>query len=221
VLESARLSRTFFGRGPFRGDGLIVERNPLGRTTVTLAETVAAAYYQPLAPADRDARGDYRLGDDGRFSAAMDFDRRTRDDVTLNTTVQIGLTPAGVELTVDVTGAVVDWALELAFRPGGIVTGARALGGHRWQLDATATETARYQVGDDALTVTVLEASDGQGGPMPASSAEPTYEPGEEYRFLGGTDAATGPLLYVAARVPSRIRLGISAEAVGARPYPE
>jgi hypothetical protein len=220
VMESARLSRTFFGRGPFRGDGLIVERNPLGGTTVTLAETVAAAYYQPLAPADRDARGDYRLGDDGRFSAAMDFDRRTRDDVTLNTTVQIGLTPAGVEVTVDVTGAVVDWALELAFRPGGTVTGARALGGHRWQLDATAAESARYQVGDDVLTVTVLEASDGEGGPLPASSAEPTYEPGEEYRFLGGTDAATGQLLYVAARVPSRIRLGISG-AVGARPYPE
>jgi hypothetical protein len=50
---------------------------------------------------------------------------------------------------------------------------------------------------------------------MPASSSVPTYEPGEEYRFLGGTDAATGELLYLAGRVPGRVRLRITADPLG------
>jgi len=212
VLESARLSRTFFGLGPFRGDGLSAAPGPAGETTVTLTETVRAAYYQPLAPADLDPDGRYRVGDEGRFSAAMDFGRRTPDDVTLSTTIEVGLTAAGAELTVDVSGAGVDWALELAFRPGGRMTGARPLGAQRWQLDATAPAAARYQVGGDALTVTVVEASDGRGGPLPAADADPAYEPGEEYRFLGGTDAVAGVLLYLAGKAPARVRMRISTD---------
>jgi hypothetical protein len=200
VLDSARLSRTFFSHGPFRADGLAVERD-----TVTLGETVSAAYYQPLAPADRDPDGDYRLVDEGRFSAAMDFGRRTRDEVSLATTVTARLTADGVELAIDLAGARVDWALELAFRPGGAVTGARPLGGDRWQLDAG---TARYEVGGDAITVTLLDGPD-----TPALAAEPVYEPGEEYGYLRGTDAATGQLLYVTGRVPTRVRLLLAGSA--------
>ena len=217
VLESVRLSRTFFGWGPFRSDGLLVEPGPAGETTVTLAEAVGAAYYQPLAPADRDAQGRYRLGDEGRFSAAMDFGRRSRDEVTLTTAIEVRLTPAGAELTVDVSGAAVDWALELAFREGGTVTGARSLGGQRWQLDAfpaepgTATANVCYKVGKDELTVTVVEATDGRDGPMPAAAEEPVYHPGEDYEFLGGTDAAGGERIYVSGQAPARIRMDIRA----------
>ncbi|MEJ3749705.1 hypothetical protein WEI85_41415 [Actinomycetes bacterium KLBMP 9797] len=221
ALESVRLSRTFFSFGPFRADGLTVERDQEG-TTVTLAETVAAGYYQPLASEDRDSRGDYRLVDEGRFSAQMDFGRRTRDEVTLTTTVRAriadaGREAAGVLLTVEMTGAVVDWALELAFRPGGTMTGARALGADRWQLDAPAAAAgpvaATYQVNNDAITVALMAASDRHGGPLPATSSVPGYEPGEEYRFLGGTDAATGTLLYVAGRVPARVQLLLATQA--------
>ncbi len=217
VLQDMRLSRTFFGWGPFRSDRLLVERGPSGTTTATLTETVTAAYYQPMTAPERDAHGRYGLVDEGRFSASMGFDRRARDEVTLTTTIQVGLTPTGVELTIDVTGAVVDWALELAFRPGGSMTGARPLGEHTWQLDAAAEAaepaSATYRVGDDAITVTLVGASDGRGGPMPASSTAPTYEPGEEYRLMGGTDAASGELLYVAARVPARLQMRITADS--------
>ena len=58
----------------------------------------------------------------------MDFAPRARDEVALATTVRVVLTETGVALTVDVEGAAVDWALELAFRPGGTMSGARALG---------------------------------------------------------------------------------------------
>ncbi|TDC35999.1 hypothetical protein [Micromonospora sp. KC213] len=217
VLESVRLSRTFFGKGPFRAGGLTVEPDPAGEPTATLAETVTASYYQPLASPDRDSRGAYRLVDEGRFSAAMDFGRRGRDDVALTTVVRARLTAAGVELTLDLSGAVVDWALELAFRPGGTLTGARRLDDDRWQLDVparvgAAPVTASYRFGRDEITIALVEASDGQDGAWSAACSAPSYEPGEEYRFLGGTDAATGTRLYLVGRVPARLRMLISAD---------
>jgi hypothetical protein len=202
VLDSARLSRTFFGLGPFRAAGLTVGPGP----AFTLTETATAAYYQPLAPSARSGDGRYRLGDEGRFSAAMDFDRRTRDEVTLTTTVRVEPVDDGVQLTVDIAGAAVDWALELAFRPGGTMTGARALGGGRWQLERPACS---YRVGDDVLGVAVLSASDGAGGPLAPSESCPGYQPGEDYEFLGGTDAADGELLYLTGRSPAQLRLGV------------
>lgn len=197
VLDSVRLSRTFFGIGPFRADGLAVAPGPV----VTLSESVSAGYYQPLASADRDDGGGYALGDEGRFSAAMDFGRRARDEVTIDTTVRAEVTAAGVELTVDIRGAAVDWALELAFRAGGTMTGAAELGDGRWLLDSG---TATYSVGGDALAVTVGEQS-----PAVASDIGAVYQPGEDYEFLGGTDAAGGERLYVTGKSPVRLRMGI------------
>jgi hypothetical protein len=194
VLESVRLSRTFFGLGPFRADTLTVTPGPVA----TLAESVSAAYYQPLPG---DGTGRYALTDDGRFSAAMDFARRSRDEVTLTTEIRVTRTGSGADLTAHISGAAVDWALELAFRPGATMTGARPLDDGRWHLESG---TATY----GRLSVTVVE------GPVTASESEPGYHPGEDYEFLGGTDAADGVLLYVTGKAPSRLRLSISAPAV-------
>jgi hypothetical protein len=202
VLGDVRLSRVFFGLGPFRAARLLVERDH-GDPTATLTESVSASYYQPMTDQNRDARGHYELVDDGRFSAAMDFGRRARDEVTLTTAVHVAITDAGAELTVDLAGPAVDWALELAFRPGGRMTGAMAVDEHAWQLDPG--EPAVYRVGDDSITVTVPAMS------MAASHSVPGYEPGEEYRFLGGTDAVSGERLYVAGRVPGMLRLHLAA----------
>lgn len=211
VLDSARLSRTFFGLGPFRSNGLQIEEDAAGRTTITLKETATAAYYRPLTPADRDAQGRYSLTDEGRYSAAMNFDQRVRDEVTLTTAVRVELAPAGAEVTVDVTGPAVDWALELAFRPGGTLSGARALGEHTWHLDPAGAVS--YRVSGETISVAILEASDGDDGPMPPAHAAPRYEPGEEYGFLGGTDAASGELLYVSGRAPAHLRIRLTAES--------
>ena len=72
VLDSVRLSRTFFGLGPFRAEGLEAAADG----SLLLGERVAAGYYQPLPAELRDAGGDYALTDDGRFSAAMAFGDR-------------------------------------------------------------------------------------------------------------------------------------------------
>ncbi|HWS34243.1 MAG TPA: hypothetical protein VN408_16055 [Actinoplanes sp.] len=197
VLDSARLSRVFFGLGPFRSGGLTVDGD-----TVALDEAVSAAYYQPLAGADLQEQGRYAVTDDGRFSAAMDFARRARDEVTLSTAVRVTMTETGADLAVEVSGAVVDWSLELAFRPGGTLSGATASGDDRWQL---TTGTATYRVGGDALSVTVVES------PETPAEAGPGYHPGEEYEFLAGTDAAGGVRLYVTGKAPGRLRLRIAA----------
>ncbi|MEV6344020.1 hypothetical protein [Actinoplanes sp. NPDC051851] len=201
VLDSVRLSRTFFGLGPFRAEGLTMEESG-----VVLQERVSAAYYQPLAPGDRRADARYPVVDDGRFSAAMDFGRRGRDEVALTTTVRVEPHADGAELTVDVAGATVDWCLELAFRPGGTMTGARALGDGRWQLDPGHHDVdavrAEYRVGEDVLSVTVT-------GPVPESESTAGYHPGEDYEFLGGTDAASGERLYVSGKAPGRLRMHI------------
>ncbi|SDS36865.1 hypothetical protein [Actinoplanes derwentensis] len=197
VLDSARLSRTFFGLGPFRSAGLTVDGD-----TAVLGEAVSAGYYQPLSVTDRDDQGRYTVGDDGRFSAAMDFAQRASDRVTLTTGIRVTLTETGADLDVDVSGAVVDWSLELAFRPGGTMSGAAALGDDRWQLESG---TATYRVAGDALSVTVFES------PETPAEAAPGYHPGEEYEFLGGTDAIGGVRLYVTGKAPSRLRLRIAA----------
>jgi hypothetical protein len=218
VLDSVRLSRTFFGVGPFRAEGLVLEPGPVA----VLRESVTAAYYQPLRPEDRDDGGRYHLGDDGRFSAAMSFGRRAGDEVNLTTVIRVALDPTdrppgredrgrgeewrghgeSVGLAVEVAGAVVDWALELAFRPGGVLTGAKPVGGGRWLLESG---TAVYRVDGDELRVTVVE------GPQAASESGPGYHPGEDYEFLGGTDAAEGVLLYVTGKAPSTLSLRIDS----------
>jgi hypothetical protein len=68
-----------------------------------------------------------------------------------------------------------------------------------------------YDVGDDSLSVTVVDASDGEGGWLLPSEGAPAYHPGEEYEFLGGTDAAAGELLYLGGRAPGRVRIDIRA----------
>jgi hypothetical protein len=107
-----------------------------------------------------------------------------------------------VGLEVEVAGAAVDWALELAFRPGGVLTGASPLEDGRWLLESG---TAVYRVGGDELRVTVAEA------PQVASESGPGYHPGEDYEFLGGTDAAEGVRLYVTGKAPSMLSLRIDS----------
>jgi hypothetical protein len=107
-----------------------------------------------------------------------------------------------VGLEVEVAGAAVDWALELAFRPGGVLTGASQLEDGRWLLESG---TAVYRVGGDELRVTVAEA------PQVASESGPGYHPGEDYEFLGGTDAAEGVRLYVTGKAPSMLSLRIDS----------
>lgn len=197
VLSDVRLSREFFGLGPFRpttlttldGDGVLRFR---------LTESVGAGYHQPLPTPRRRPDGAYDLRDEGRFSAAMDFGDRMVDTVTLTTTVDVTVLPDAVVLDLDVDGADVPWALQLTFRAGGTVTG---MDQDTEGNTVLASGTGTYRVGDDVVTV---GPGNGSGPGQPAF-----YAPGQDYAFLGGTDRPDGEHVFVTGRAPGRARITI------------
>lgn len=188
-VESVRLSRDFFGLGPFRASTIDVDGD-----RVLLREQVSATYYQPLTGAALDPAGRYALEHEGRFAAAMSFSGRARDVVTLATTVQVDLRDDGADLTVTTDGPATGHALEIALAPGGELTGAEERGDGRYEL---VEGHARYVQGGQTLVV----------GPGQGSGPErpPLYRPGEAYTFLGGTDALGGTRLYLTWRSPGTV----------------
>jgi hypothetical protein len=181
VLDSVRLSRDFFGLGPFRADGLDVFGDGFA-----LRERVAASYYQPLPAGFRRSDGDYLLADEGRFSASMDFAHRPTSEVALETAVRVRIGDGEVRLDVTADPARVRQVLELSFREGGELEGVRPLANGGFE---PANGGCVYRVGGDRIAVEVSER-----GP---SGNRPGYHPGEDYTHLSGTDAAQGIRLYV------------------------
>jgi hypothetical protein len=203
ILDAVRLSRGFFDLGPFRATSM--SRLADGRYRLT--ETLTAAYYQPLPPAERRADGGYTLEDEGRFSAAMAFGRRPRDEVTLTTRVDVDLRDDGADLEIDIEGPRVPWALELTFRPGGVLHGATPLGDERWCFEVGPVT---YRAGEDEMRV-AAEVLGGEPLAGPDRADILRYDPGQDYTLLGGTDATTGPRLYLGGSTPQTLRLALRA----------
>ncbi|MEU5873364.1 hypothetical protein AB0A73_17640 [Glycomyces sp. NPDC047369] len=178
VLDSVRLSRDFFGLGPFRADGLDADGN-----TFVLREKASAAYYGPLPAGLRRGDAVYELADEGRFSAAMDFAHRPAEEVALETSVQVAVGEREVAVKVAADPGRVRQVLELAFREGGELERVLPVDGGF----ATEGAVAVYRRGGDRITVEV----DAKG------AFTRGYHPGEDYTHLGGTDAAQGIRLYV------------------------
>lgn len=195
VLSDVRLSREFFGLGPFRPTAL----ESLGDGRFRLTETVSAGYHQPLPASARQPDGRYPLADEGRFSAAMAFGARSVDTVVLSTTVDVAVTPDAVVLDVVTEGAEVPWSLQLTFRTGGTLTGVEtdAVTGERVLADGTGS----YRVGSDVVT---FGPGNGAGPGQPAC-----YAPGQDYAFLGGTDRPQGEHVHVTGRAPGSARIVI------------
>ncbi|MHA7985752.1 hypothetical protein ACX9R5_08090 [Rathayibacter sp. CAU 1779] len=197
VLDSVRLSRSFFDLGPFRASSL----RRVADDEFVLEETLVAAYYQPLRAADRRRDGAYELDDDGRFSASMSFPLRPRDEVSMTTVVAARLLADGVELDVSIAAPQLPWSLEFAFRPGGTVIGGIPDGEDAWVLPSGR---GGYEVGDARILLDV-EGAELSAAPLP-------YEPGQDYGFLGGTDAASGVRVRVGGTAPATFGVSIRAE---------
>ncbi|MGX1479607.1 UNVERIFIED_CONTAM: hypothetical protein RKD50_008415 [Streptomyces canus] len=203
VLDAVRLSRGFFDLGPFRA----ADMEQLADNRYRLTETLTAAYYQPLPPDRRRDGGVYRMTDEGRFSAAMAFPDRPRDEVSHTTRVEVDLREDGADLRIDISGPRVPWALELTFRPGGVPEGAVPIGDGRWCL---TTGPMTYRVGDDEIRV---EAAVERGEPLagPDRSDVLRYDPGQDYTVVGGTDATTGNRVYLGGLGPQTLTLTLRA----------
>ena len=208
VLDAVRLSRGFFDLGPFRAAGM----QRLADNRYRLTETLTAAYYQPLPKDRRRDDGVYRLVDDGRFSAAMAFPDRPRDEVSHTTRVEVDLREDGADLRIDISGPRVPWALELTFRPGGVPEGAVPIGDGRWCL---TTGPMTYRVGDDEIRVEAdVEAGEPLAGPDRSDVLR--YDPGQDYTVVGGTDATTGNRVYIGGHGPHTLTVALRAH----RPAP-
>lgn len=199
LLDSVRLSRNFFGLGPFRGDGVEVapSADQDGGSSYRLQERLSAAYYQPLEAEHRRSTGDYPLEFEGRFASAMGFTQRHRDEVHLQTQLLVSAAEHAVTVQAEFLGAETSFAVELAFWPGGVLEGVRPLP----EVDCyeLVDGFGSYRVGEDTITF----------GPGPGSAADrpPGYDPGESYTFVNGTDAKSGPRVYLTGRTPGRFIL--------------
>ncbi|MEU2772922.1 hypothetical protein ABZ646_08325 [Streptomyces sp. NPDC007162] len=208
VLDAVRLSRGFFDLGPFRAAGM--ERTADDRYRLT--ETLTAAYYQPLPPDRRRDDAAYRVTDEGRFSAAMAFPDRPRDEVSHTTRVDVDLREDGADLRIDISGLSVPWSLELTFRPGGAPEGAVPIGDGRWCL---TRGPMTYRAGDDEIRVEVdVEAGEPLAGPDRGDVLR--YDPGQDHTVVGGTDATTGNRVYLGGQGPQTLRVALRAH----RPAP-
>ncbi|MFE9029373.1 hypothetical protein ACFYOA_24445 [Streptomyces iakyrus] len=203
VLDAVRLSRGFFDLGPFRA----AEMQRPAANRYRLTETLTAAYYQPLPTDQRRDDGVYRLADEGRFSAAMAFSDRPRDEVSHTTRIEVDLREDGADLRIDISGPRVPWALELTFRPGGEPEGAVPVGDGRWCL---AAGPMTYRVGEDEIRVeAVVEAGEPPAGPDRSDVLR--YDPGQDYTVVGGTDATTGNRVYIGGHGPQTLTVALRA----------
>ncbi|MFI1562036.1 hypothetical protein ACH4ZX_03055 [Streptomyces sp. NPDC020490] len=208
VLDAVRLSRGFFGLGPFRA----ADMHRLTGTRYRLTETLTAAYYQPLPPGLRRDDGAYRMADEGRFSAAMAFPDRPRDEVSHTTRVEVELRADGADLRIDISGPPVPWALELTFRPGGVPEGAVPIGDGRWCL---TTGPMTYRAGEDEIRAEVrVEAGEPLAGPDRGDVLR--YDPGQDHTVVGGTDATAGNRVYIGGQGPHTLTVALRAH----RPAP-
>jgi len=197
VLDAVRLSRTFFGLGPFRADGL--DSSSAGGGYI-MRETTGANYYQPLSEGERRPEGQYALENDGRFHAAMSFSHRKRDRVDMATEVVVTPLPDGARIDIDLAGPKAAWALEFTFRGEGEFDGGEPLGNG----DVHFTDgCGAYCLGSTEFIIT----SD-----VPhRSEAPPIYSPGEDYEFLGASDATTGRHAYLTGHSPGRFSIIVGA----------
>lgn len=185
VLSDVRLSRSFFDLGPFRSQETVTEGS-----TVLLSEAVAASFYLPLPPDKHQPDGIYALEHEGRFSASMDFSSRPAVVHSLSTAVSVRVGGDETVLEIGFDGADTSFALELTFRPGGVLEGVEPAGGpDSFQLVEGA---GRYRVGTD-----VVEFGPGNGRD---ADTPPVYNPGEGYRYLAGTNATDGLKVYITGR---------------------
>ncbi|MFF9030768.1 hypothetical protein [Streptomyces iakyrus] len=203
VLDAVRLSRGFFDLGPFRA----AEMQRPAADRYRLTETLTAAYYQPLPTDRRRDDGVYRLADEGRFSAAMAFSDRPRDEVSHTTRIEADLREDGADLRIDISGPRVPWALELTFREGGEPEGAVPIGDGRWCL---AAGPMTYRAGGDEIRVeAVVEAGEPLAGPHRSDVLR--YDPGQDYTVVGGTDATTGNHVYLGGHGPQTLTVALRA----------
>ena len=209
VLESVRMTPAFFSTGFFYSNGLHAAE---GR--YQLQQTVNVPYHLPLPAAYRNAQGDYKLSDDGRYFSKLDFEHRPKQFRTLRSTVAIAERHAGFDLEFAVDGpAGVLVTVELTFRRDGKLEGVAALpetiDPRGTRAGATAAEEraesfilargmGKFTAGADTI----------EFGPGTSAGAPGRME-GEDYTWINGHLRTQGQRVYLTGATPFRYTLTI------------
>ncbi len=194
ILDSIRLSPSFFRMGHFRSQGLTVT----GPHSWLLRQEAAAAYHHPLPPEARRADGDYPMSFDGRFYSKMAFGERPKQWKRLITEVEVRRVDSGFDLEFRCSGQEgVAVTVELCFRAGGVLTGTEKTSRTGLRLLGPG-ERVTYQVGNDVIRV----------GPG-LTVGEPSMDAGERYAWHQGSLTIEGERVYLTARSPFQHTLQI------------
>ncbi|MFJ6453327.1 hypothetical protein [Paenarthrobacter sp. NPDC091669] len=202
VLTDVRLSRSFFDLGPFRSRRAVVDG-----PAVRLGDELSANFYLPLPVDVQRSDGIYPLVNEGRFSASMDFGNRPTVEHRLATSITVtpNVADGTVELELDFNGAETSYALELTFRAGGQLSGVEEAGAGSGTFQLTSGMGA-YRVGNDVIGFGPGIAAD--------PDSPPVYNPGEAYRYPGGSNASYGVKVYITGRTSRSHRVVLTGKSV-------
>lgn len=188
ILEYARLSTSFFNTGYVRGNGLKKEGNKY-----ILTERKEAYYYHPLPNDKLNKDGDYKLTEslDHRFWSKLDFDKRPKTTLFLESKITIEETDNTFKIDFDITGADnVEVTLDLCFKEGGKIEGASQ--GYKDDQFFLEDGFAKYTMGSDSIEV----------GPGKLEHTNITRLDGEVYSTHFGSIQGKGEHLYITGIVP-------------------
>jgi hypothetical protein len=194
VLQSVRMGGQFFSLGAFRGEVLKFDAN-----RYSFQQRLEAPYYQPLPKHLRSRTGEYALtpAKDGRFWSKLDFPHRQMSNVQiLDQKVTVLEKERAFELHIEISGRDrVPYVVELAFRPGGELSGSlrEVLLPNNTKALLLSEGLGKYRVGDD-----VIEFGPGQADHQFLNLS------GHSYAAHGATLRADGTCVYISGYTPFR-----------------
>ncbi|MFK7979025.1 MAG: hypothetical protein AB8G86_03505 [Saprospiraceae bacterium] len=195
ILEYARLSTSFFNTGYVRSDGLQKIDNKY-----ILKEKKEAYYYEPMPVNKRNENGDYALTEslDGRFWSKMDFEKRPKTTLILETKIIIEEIDNAFQMDIEIGGTEnVEITLDLCFKKGGHFEGV--LQGEKEKDFFLENGWAKYTFEGDTVEV----------GPGAVEHRNVNRLDGEVYSTHFGSIKGQGQHLYITGLVPFKHSLTI------------
>jgi len=192
-LRALRISPAFFDTGAFRPTDLRIDGDRL-----VLTEHRESGYYQPLPAPLRHPDGVYRLDDEGRFFASMDFAHRARSTLRLTGTLVLDLTDDGADLEISWTGTPTRFGIEFVVGEGDLDGVAE----HPTAPDTLCAtgEVLRLDAGIDRIELRITGHDRGR---------PPEFDDGEIFGYVHGHDRIPGRRILAGASTDTPVRIRI------------
>lgn len=138
VLQAMRIATSFFGKGQFQTENIVVENNRF-----ILTRKLEGVYYQPY-PKDQ-------IPADGDMAKMPRTNRKKSNIQYLTTTITVAEAEKGIRIDIDMSGTDrVPVSMELIFRKGGSFTGVEPVTGKE-NVYLFREHTGTYTVGSNTI----------------------------------------------------------------------